>query len=118
MRHLSAMACDRHQCEHADLALTLLFDSDQANDEQMTRESTGTSTATHPDASFRFDSTKAEVQSIYRTPLPDLLFRAQTIHRQFHPPDRVQTCQLISIKTIVCPLHCAYCPHSAHYDAD
>jgi len=57
-----------------ELALTLLFDSDQANDEQMTRESTGTSTATHTDASLRFDWTKPEVQAIYRTPLPDLLF--------------------------------------------
>ncbi len=65
----------------------------------MTRESTGAFTAAHSENALRFDWTKAEVQSVYRTPLPDLLFRAQTIHRQFHPPDRVQTCQLISIKT-------------------
>src|SRR6202166_865708 len=84
----------------------------------MTRESTGTSTALHSETALRFDWTKSEVQSIYRTPLPDLLFRAQTIHRQFHPPDRVQTCQLISIKTGGCPEDCAYCPQSAHYDAD
>ena len=55
----------------------------------MTRESTGTSTALHSDNSLRFDWTKSEVQSIYRTALPDLLFRAQTIHRQFHPPDGI-----------------------------
>ena len=84
----------------------------------MTRELTGTSTTTHSDASVRFDWTKPEVQAIYRTPLPDLLFRAQTVHRQFHPPDRVQTCQLISIKTGGCPEDCAYCPQSAHYDAE
>ena len=84
----------------------------------MTRESTGTPTATYAEPTSRFDWTKAEVQSIYRTPLPDLLFRAQTIHRQFHAPDRVQTCQLISIKTGGCPEDCAYCPQSAHYDAD
>jgi biotin synthase len=84
----------------------------------MTRESTGTSTALHSETALRFDWTKSEVQSIYRTPLPDLLFRAQTIHRQFHPPDRVQTCQLISIKTGGCPEDCAYCPQSAHYDAE
>src|SRR5260370_19943950 len=82
----------------------------------MTRESIGTSTALHSDATLRFDWTKSEVQSIYRTPLPDLLFRAQTIHRQFHAPDRVQTCQLISIKTGGCPEDCAYCPQNAHYD--
>src|SRR5215831_21424783 len=66
----------------------------------------------------RYDWTKAEVEAIYRTPLPELVFRAQTVHRQFHAPDRVQTCQLISIKTGGCPEDCAYCPQSAHYDAD
>src|SRR5262249_59360565 len=30
--------------------------------------------------------------------------------------DRVQTCQLLSIKTGGCPEDCAYCPQSAHYD--
>jgi biotin synthase len=49
--------------------------------------------------------------------LTELVFRAQEVHRQFHAPDRVQTCQLISIKTGGCPEDCAYCPQSAHYDA-
>jgi biotin synthase len=97
---------------HSNLILT------RCNDELMIRESTGTSTTLHSDGLLRFDWTKTDVQSIYRTPLPDLLFRAQTVHRQFHPPDRVQTCQLISIKTGGCPEDCAYCPQSAHYDAD
>jgi len=96
----------------------LQLESEQAKNDLMTRESTGTSTALYSDTSLRFDWTKSEVQSIYRTALPDLLFRAQTVHRQFHPPDRVQTCQLISIKTGGCPEDCAYCPQSAHYDAD
>jgi len=58
------------------------------------------------------------VQAIYSTPLPDLIFRAQSIHRQFNRPDTVQTCQLISIKTGGCPEDCAYCPQSAHYDTE
>jgi biotin synthase len=62
--------------------------------------------------------TKAEVAEIYRTALPELIFRAQTIHRAHHDAERVQTCQLISIKTGGCPEDCAYCPQSAHYDAD
>jgi len=61
---------------------------------------------------------RGEVASIYRLPLTELLFRAQTVHHEFHPGDRVQTCQLISIKTGGCPEDCAYCPQSAHYDAD
>jgi biotin synthase len=66
----------------------------------------------------RQDWTKAEVAAIYRTALPELVFRAQTIHREHHDAERVQTCQLISIKTGGCPEDCAYCPQSAHYDAD
>ncbi len=66
----------------------------------------------------RSNWSREEVAAIYRMPLPDLIFRAQTIHRQFHAADRVQTCQLISIKTGGCPEDCAYCPQSAHYDAD
>jgi biotin synthase len=66
---------------------------------------------------LRHDWQRAEVAEIYRTPLPSLVYRAQTVHRQFHPEDRVQTCQLLSIKTGGCPEDCGYCPQSAHYDA-
>jgi len=67
---------------------------------------------------LRYDWTRAEIEGIYRMPVPELVFRAQSIHRQFHAPDRVQTCQLISIKTGGCPEDCAYCPQSAHYEAN
>jgi biotin synthase len=67
---------------------------------------------------LRHDWRRAEVEEIYRTPLTELVFRAQSVHRQGHAADRVQTCQLISIKTGGCPEDCAYCPQSAHYDAD
>jgi len=66
---------------------------------------------------LRHDWERSEVESIYRIPLPSLVFRAQTVHRQHHPQDRVQTCQLLSIKTGGCPEDCGYCPQSAHYDA-
>src|SRR5438445_9451378 len=67
---------------------------------------------------LRHDWERSEVEAIYRTALPELVYRAQTLHRQFHAPDRVQTCQLISIKTGGCPEDCAYCPQSAHYEAN
>jgi biotin synthase len=66
---------------------------------------------------LRHDWKRGEVAEVYRTPLTELVFRAQSVHRQSHAPDRVQTCQLISIKTGGCPEDCAYCPQSAHYDA-
>ena len=74
------------------------------------------STTTGQSNNIRHDWSRQEVATIYRTPLPELIFRAQTIHRQFHEPDRIQTCQLISIKTGGCPEDCSYCPQSAHYD--
>jgi biotin synthase len=73
--------------------------------------------AAMPTPGPRHDWSREEVQAIYQTPLPELLFRAQSVHRQFHDPDRIQTCQLISIKTGGCPEDCGYCPQSAHYDA-
>src|SRR3984957_19642138 len=66
----------------------------------------------------RSNWTLAEIDEVYRTPLLGLLFRAQEVARAFHRPDQVQTCQLVSIKTGGCPEDCAYCPQSAHYDAD
>src|ERR1700730_17550239 len=66
---------------------------------------------------LRNDWKREEVEGIYRLALPELIFRAQTVHRQWHAPDRVQTCQLLSIKTGGCPEDCGYCAQSAHYDA-
>ena len=77
-----------------------------------------TSAAVRPAPPVRSDWSREEVAVIFRTALPELIFRAQSTHRQFHAADRVQTCQLISIKTGGCPEDCAYCPQSAHYNAD
>ena len=48
-------------------------------------------------------------------PFPELIFRAQRIHRQHFDPAEVQISTLISIKTGGCREDCAYCPQSAHY---
>jgi biotin synthase len=66
---------------------------------------------------LRHDWSRDDVAGIYRTPLTDLVFQAASVHRQWHAADRVQTCQLLSIKTGGCPEDCGYCPQSAHYDA-
>ena len=60
--------------------------------------------------------TLQEVRAIHDLPLPELLFRAQTVHRQHHAADEVQLCTLLSVKTGGCPEDCSYCPQSAHYD--
>jgi biotin synthase len=66
--------------------------------------------------SIRHDWTTESVEALYHLPLTELLFQAQSIHREFHDPHAVQRCTLLSIKTGGCPEDCAYCPQSAHYD--
>jgi len=55
------------------------------------------------------------VREIYYRPLLQLVYEAQTVHRQHHPPGRVQLCALVNIKSGRCPEDCAYCPQSARY---
>lgn len=64
---------------------------------------------------IRHDWTRAEIRGIFNLPLPELIFQAQTIHREFHKSGEVQLCRLLSIKTGACPEDCAYCSQSAHY---
>ena len=67
---------------------------------------------------IRHDWSVSEIEAIYGAPLPDLVFRAQQVHRAYHEPNKVQGCMLLSIKTGGCPEDCAYCPQSAHYQTD
>jgi biotin synthase len=60
--------------------------------------------------------TLSDVRAIHDLPLPDLLLRAQQIHREHHRPNEVQLCSLLSVKTGGCPEDCSYCPQSSHYD--
>ena len=53
--------------------------------------------------------------AIYRLPFNDLLFRAQSIHRQHFDPNRVQLSRLLNIKTGGCPEDCGYCSQSSHH---
>ena len=53
--------------------------------------------------------------SLYRMPFNDLLFSAQTVHRQNFDPNRVQFSKLLNIKTGGCPEDCGYCSQSAHF---
>ncbi len=57
-----------------------------------------------------------EVQALFDLPFNDLMFQAQTVHRQFFDPNTVQVSQLLSIKTGACPEDCKYCPQSTRYD--
>ncbi len=54
-----------------------------------------------------------EVEALFDLPFNDLLFQAQTIHRQRFDPNRVQVSTLMSIKTGGCSEDCKYCSQSA-----
>jgi biotin synthase len=53
--------------------------------------------------------------SLYRLPFNDLLFKAQSVHRQHFDPNRVQLSKLLNIKTGGCPEDCGYCSQSSHH---
>lgn len=58
----------------------------------------------------------AKIQDLYKLSIPELIFKAQLVHREFHNPNEIQFCTLSSIKTGACPEDCGYCSQSARYD--
>ena len=69
-----------------------------------------------PGSDIRHDWRVDEVQALFEVPLNELLFAAQSIHRRYHPLNKVQISTLLSIKTGGCPEDCKYCPQSIHYN--
>jgi biotin synthase len=59
-----------------------------------------------------------DAKDIFNLPLIELLYKAQTIHKNHFSPNAVQISTLLSIKTGSCPENCSYCPQSAHYKTD
>ena len=64
----------------------------------------------------RTDWTRAEIAALFDLPFNDLLFEAQTVHRQNFDPNAVQLSTLLSIKTGGCVEDCGYCSQSASHD--
>ncbi|MBK8324085.1 MAG: biotin synthase BioB [Betaproteobacteria bacterium] len=60
---------------------------------------------------------RKEALALLDLPFNDLLFRAQTIHRENFDPNKVQRSTLLSIKTGGCSEDCGYCPQSARHPA-
>ncbi len=67
-------------------------------------------------APIRHDWTEEQVKALFELPFNDLMFQAQTVHRQYFNPNEVQVSTLLSIKTGACPEDCKYCPQSGHYN--
>ena len=59
-----------------------------------------------------------DIEDLYRLPFNDLIFKAQTVHRENHDPNKIQVSTLMSIKTGGCPEDCKYCSQSIKYNTD
>jgi biotin synthase len=70
-----------------------------------------------PPADPRTQALRQEALALLDLPFNDLLFRAQTVHRENFDPNRVQRSTLLSIKTGGCSEDCGYCPQSARHAA-
>lgn len=81
----------------------------------MTAAMTTARHAKAPAMPLRNDWSQAEARAIYDLPFPELLFRAQEIHRKTFDPTEIETATLLSIKTGGCPEDCGYCSQSARY---
>lgn len=69
-------------------------------------------------STLRHDWTASEVQALFDQPFNDLLFQAQSVHREHFDPNQVQISTLLSIKTGACPEDCKYCPQAGIYNTE
>ena len=67
---------------------------------------------------IRHNWKKIQVKKLFKLSLNDLLYKSHSIHRTYFKKNEVQLSTLLSIKTGSCPEDCAYCPQSAHHNAD
>jgi len=63
----------------------------------------------------RHDWAQEQIEDLLNLPFNDLMFRAQTIHREHFDPNRLQVSTLLSIKTGACAEDCGYCSQSAKH---
>lgn len=57
-----------------------------------------------------------QIEALFALPFTELLYQAQTVHREHFDPAEVQLSTLLSIKTGGCAENCSYCPQSAAHD--
>ena len=81
--------------------------------DRMINETGCASADSQPQSTPRWQA--AEVEALFALPFNDLLYRAQSVHRQHFDANAVQLSTLLSIKTGGCPEDCGYCPQAARY---
>ena len=56
------------------------------------------------------------VEALFDLPFPELMHRAQQVHRANFDANQVEFATLLSVKTGGCEEDCSYCPQAARYD--
>ncbi|MBT3551145.1 MAG: biotin synthase BioB [Rhodospirillaceae bacterium] len=62
--------------------------------------------------------TQESALSLFESPLNDLLFQAQTVHRRHFDANKIQASALLNVKTGGCSEDCAYCSQSIHHGVE
>ena len=57
----------------------------------------------------------SQIEELLDLPFNDLIYKAQSVHRQYHDANTVQLSTLVSVKTGGCSEDCGYCPQAARY---
>jgi biotin synthase len=57
----------------------------------------------------------SRILELFELPFMDLIWQAQSVHRENFDPNGVQLSTLLSVKTGGCPEDCGYCPQSARH---
>ena len=57
-----------------------------------------------------------EVEALFIKPFSELIYKAQTVHKENFNLNEMQVSSLLSVKTGECSENCAYCPQSAYYN--
>ena len=57
-----------------------------------------------------------DIEVLFNLPFPDLIYQAQTVHRNNFNPAHIEFATLLSVKTGGCPEDCNYCPQAARFD--
>src|SRR5579862_2226612 len=60
--------------------------------------------------------TTEQALALFELPFLDLIYQAQTVHRENFPEASMQLSTLLNIKLGGCPEDCHYCPQAARYD--
>jgi biotin synthase len=58
---------------------------------------------------------KEEIAEFFAMPFLDLIYKAQTIHRQNFISNEIELSKILSVKTGGCLENCGYCTQSAHH---